>query len=216
MSIIVHLLNSIMNWLYSYVGDWGVVIIVLTLFIRACLLPLTIKQKKSMSQQQVISKKLEEIKLKYEGNKEKQQEEMAKISAANMKSMVGCLVTLLQIPIMYSLYKVFSQLSVDVGSIIVPWINNLKLPDAYHIVPFIAVLIQLLPNIIATYTPVKNARDNGLKWPQILVMGGISMVFFVKAPVTLGLYWITSGIFSILELLLYNRFFKQQTAAKAS
>lgn len=210
MSININILNSIMNWLYSFVGDWGLVIVLSTLLIRFFLLPLTLKQKKSISEQQMFSKKLEEIKLKHADDKEKQQEEMAKISSASMKSMIGCMVTLLQIPIMYSLYKVFSQMPVTVGSIIVPWISNLKLPDAYHIIPFIAVLIQLLPNIMAAYVPVKNARGNGIQWPQLLIMGGISMVFFVKAPVTLGIYWITSGIVSTLEFVLYNRFYKEQ------
>ncbi len=166
--------------------------------------------------QQIYSGKIEEVKRKYANDKEKQQEEIAKLSSESMKGMVGCLITILQIPMMYTLYKVFSEMPIQVGSVIVPWISNLKLPDTYHIIPIIAVLIQLLPNIITAYAPVKNAKENGLRWPQLLIMGGLSLIFFIKAPVTLGIYWVTSGLFSTLELVLYNRFSKPVVSSESS
>ncbi|OPX42625.1 membrane protein insertase YidC [Ruminiclostridium hungatei] len=212
MSVIFELLNSAMNRMFFLIGDWGIVIVLATLVIRLCLLPLSLRQKRSISEQQVFSGKLEEIKQRYSEDKEKQQQEIARLSAENMKSMAGCLVTLIQLPVMYILYRVFSDMPIQVGSVLVPWISNLKLPDALHIVPVIAVLIQMLPGIIAAYTPVKGAKQNGMGWPQLLLMGGMSMLFFVKAPVTLGIYWVTSGLFSILEVVLFNRFFKRLPA----
>ncbi len=215
MSILFNFINAIMSELYSFVGDWGIAIVLVTLLIRLCLLPLSLKQRKSMSRQQMFSGKIEEIKRKYANDKEKQQEEIAKLSSESMKVMVGCLITILQIPIMYTLYRVFSEMPTQVGSVIVPWISNIKLPDAYHIIPLIAVLIQLLPNIITTYAPVKNAKENSLRWPQLLIMGGFSMIFFIKAPVTLGIYWVTTGLFSTLEQVLYNRFGKTAVSSEA-
>ncbi len=206
MSIIFNLLNTVINQLHALVGDWGIAIVFTTLVIRLCLLPLSFKQKSAMFKQQQFSKKIEEIKSKYNGDQTKQQEEMSKLSSESMKGMVGCLVTLLQIPIMYSLYRVFSDIPVEMGSIIVPWISNLKLPDSYHIIPFIAVVVQLLPSMITVLAPVKSARENGVRWPQLLIMGGMSMFFFAKAPVTLGIYWITSGLFSAFETILYKKF----------
>jgi membrane protein insertase Oxa1/YidC/SpoIIIJ len=98
---------------------------------------------------------------------------------------------------------------IDVGSVIVPWINNLKLPDAYHIIPVIAVIMQLLPSTIITLKPIKSAKKSGFPLTQMLIMGGFSILFFIKAPVTLGLYWITSGLFSTLEQVAYNKFLKR-------
>lgn len=209
MSIILNLLNQVINGLFSIIGDWGIAIILSTILIRICLLPLSWKQKKSISVQQDLSKKIEETKLKYENDKEKQQTEIAKLSAESAKGMLGCLVTLIQIPIMYSLYRVFFEMPIDVGSVVVPWISNLKLPDQYHIIPLIAVLVQLLPNIIMTYMPIKTAKKAGMPFVQMLIMGGLSMVFFIKAPVTLGIYWVTSGLFSVLEQMIYNKILKK-------
>lgn len=205
MSIISNLLNQVINGLFGLVGDWGIAIILTTIVIRICLLPLSWKQKKSIKVQQELSKKIEEIKLNYANDKEKQEAEISKISAESAKSMLGCIVTLIQIPIMYGLYNIFSQMPIDVGSVVVPWINNLKLPDAYHIIPFIAVIVQLLPSIIMTLRPIKDAKKGGLPLIQILLMGGLSMLFFIKAPVTLGIYWVTSGLFSTLEQIIYNK-----------
>jgi YidC/Oxa1 family membrane protein insertase len=209
MSIISNLLNQVINGLYSFVGDWGIAIILTTIVIKICLLPLSWKQKKSIKVQQELSEKIEETKLKYENDKDKQQAEIAKISAVSAKSMLGCLVTLIQIPIMYGLYSVFSKMPIDVGSVVVPWINNLKLPDAYHIIPFIAVIVQLLPSIIMALRPIKSAKKSGFPLIQMLIMGGLSIMFFIKAPVTLGIYWVTAGLFSTLEQVAYNKILKK-------
>jgi YidC/Oxa1 family membrane protein insertase len=209
MNIILNILNQVINSLYSVVGDWGIAIILTTIIIRSILLPLSWKQKKSIGAQQEISKKIEEIKMQYENDKEKQHSEIAKISAESAKSLFGCLITFLQIPIMYSLYRVFSEMPINIGSIIVPWIANLKLPDSYYIIPVIAVLVQLLPNIIMTYKPIKAAKNSGLPITQMLIMGLVSLLFFVKAPVTLGIYWITSGLYSALEQIIYFKNIKR-------
>jgi membrane protein insertase, YidC/Oxa1 family, C-terminal domain len=209
MGTIFDLLNVFIRKLYFLTGDWGIAIILTTVIIRLCLLPLSLSQKRGIVEQQDYSSKLKAIKLKCQNDKEKMQKEMMEVSAKGAKGMLGCLTGLIQLPIMYGLYGAFSRIPVEVGSIIVPWIANIKLPDAYHIIPIAAVIIQLLPNIVATVVPVKNAGKNGISFFQMIVMGCFSLVFFLKAPVTLGLYWITSGIFSSIEQLLFSKFSKK-------
>ncbi len=82
------------------------------------------------------------------------------------------------------------------GSIIVPWVNNLKLPDAYYIISFIAAIVQLLPSIIMTLRPIKDAKKSGFPLVQMLI-------------ITLGVYWVTSGLFSTLEQIAYNKMLKR-------
>ena len=59
MSIISNLLNQVINGLYTIVGDWGIAIILTTILIRLCLLPLSWKQKKSITVQQELSKNMQ-------------------------------------------------------------------------------------------------------------------------------------------------------------
>lgn len=104
------LLNSI-GWvlakIYDVVGNYGLSIIVLTIVIRVILLPLGIKQIKSMGAMQSIQPKIKEIQKKYKGNKQKAQEETMKLyKEAGVNPLGGCLPLLLQFPILIAMYAV--------------------------------------------------------------------------------------------------------------
>jgi YidC/Oxa1 family membrane protein insertase len=104
------LLNSI-GWilakLYDVVGSFGISIIMLTLLIRFVLLPLGIKQIKSMQAMSAIQPKVKELQKKYKGNKAKQQEETMKLyKDAGVNPLGGCLPVLLQFPLLIAMYAV--------------------------------------------------------------------------------------------------------------
>jgi YidC/Oxa1 family membrane protein insertase len=104
------LLNGI-GWIlasiYDLVGNFGVSIIVLTILIKVVLLPLGIKQIKSMQAMQAIQPKIKEIQKKYKGNKPKAQEETMKLyREAGVNPLGGCLPLLLQFPILIAMYAV--------------------------------------------------------------------------------------------------------------
>jgi YidC/Oxa1 family membrane protein insertase len=104
------LLNGI-GWIlasiYDVVGNFGVSIIILTILIRVVLLPLGIKQIKSMQAMQSIQPKIKEIQKKYKGNKQKAQEETMKLyKEAGVNPLGGCLPLLLQFPILIAMYAV--------------------------------------------------------------------------------------------------------------
>lgn len=104
------LLNGI-GWIlaeiYRFVPNYGVAIIVLTLLIRFVLLPLGIKQIKSMQAMQAIQPRVKEIQKKYKGDKQKAQEETMKLyREAGVNPLGGCLPLLLQFPILIAMYAV--------------------------------------------------------------------------------------------------------------
>jgi YidC/Oxa1 family membrane protein insertase len=100
-------IGSILAWIYQVVGNFGVSIIILTLLIRIVLLPLGIKQIKSMGAMQAIQPKIKEIQKKYKGNKQKAQEETMKLyKEAGVNPLGGCLPLLLQFPILIAMYAV--------------------------------------------------------------------------------------------------------------
>ncbi len=89
------------------VGDWGLAIIVLTVLVRLALMPLTIKQTKSMYELQRIQPKIKELQAKYKDDKEKLQEETMKFYQENkVNPFGGCLPMLLQMPLLIALYQV--------------------------------------------------------------------------------------------------------------
>jgi YidC/Oxa1 family membrane protein insertase len=92
---------------YDVIPNYGVSIIVLTVLIRLVLLPLGIKQIKSMHAMQAIQPKIKEIQRKYKGNKTRTQEETMRVyREAGVNPLGGCLPLLLQFPILIAMYSV--------------------------------------------------------------------------------------------------------------
>jgi YidC/Oxa1 family membrane protein insertase len=93
--------------IYEFIPNYGVTIIVLTVLIRVVLLPLGIKQIRSMHAMQVVQPKIKQIQTKYKGNKQKQQEEIMKMYKEHgVNPFSGCWPVLLQFPILISMYSV--------------------------------------------------------------------------------------------------------------
>jgi YidC/Oxa1 family membrane protein insertase len=93
--------------IYDVVGNYGLSIIVLTIAIKVVLLPLGVKQIKSMGAMQSIQPKVKELQKKYKGNKAKIQEETMKLyKDAGVNPLGGCLPLLLQFPILIAMYAV--------------------------------------------------------------------------------------------------------------
>ena len=108
---IIDILQSVLEFFAQLTGDYGVAIILLTITVRIILLPLTIKQTKSMQEMKRIQPKLKELQEKYKNNKEKLQEEIMKFYKEHkINPLSGCLPLLLQLPIMFALFRVLLEL----------------------------------------------------------------------------------------------------------
>jgi YidC/Oxa1 family membrane protein insertase len=100
-------LGWILAAIYDVIGNFGFSIIVLTVLIRLVLLPLGIKQIKSMQHMQAIQPQIKALQKKYKGNKPKIQEETMKLYRdAGVNPLGGCLPLLLQFPILIAMYSV--------------------------------------------------------------------------------------------------------------
>lgn len=100
-------LGSILAFLYDIVPSYGVAIILLTVLVRFVLLPLTIKQTRSMQAMGQLQPKLKEIQRKHKGNKQKISEETMKLYKEHrVNPLGGCLPLLLQLPIFFALFSV--------------------------------------------------------------------------------------------------------------
>lgn len=110
MSYIYIALGWILDVFYRLVNNYGIAIILFTVFIKALLLPLDIKQKKSMAKTQKIQPLLMEIQKKYANDKEKLNQETMKVyQKYGINPMGGCLPMLIQFPIIIALYWVVKK-----------------------------------------------------------------------------------------------------------
>lgn len=100
---------EVLNYLYGVVGDYGVAIMLLTVAMRLVLMPLTLKQTKSMYEMQRIQPKIKELQAKYKNDKQKLQEETLKFYQENkVNPFGGCLPLILQMPVFIALFQVLA------------------------------------------------------------------------------------------------------------
>jgi YidC/Oxa1 family membrane protein insertase len=100
-------LGWVLAQIYDLVPNYGVSIILLTVVIRLILLPLGIKQIRSMQHMQIVQPRVKQIQQKYKGNKQRQQEEIMKLYREyGVNPFSGCWPVLLQFPILIAMYSV--------------------------------------------------------------------------------------------------------------
>jgi YidC/Oxa1 family membrane protein insertase len=100
-------LGVVLNGIYQVIPSWGVAIIVLTLLVRFVLIPVTVKQIRSMTSMQKIQPELKKLQQKYKGDRQKLNEEMMKLYREHgVNPLGGCAPLLMQAPAFIALYSV--------------------------------------------------------------------------------------------------------------
>ena len=99
--------GAILHFFYNLFGNYGLALIGFTFVVNIVLLPLTWKQQKSTTKMQAIQPELTKIQEKYKNDKEKLNTEMMKLyQDNNINPMSGCLPLLIQLPIIFILYRI--------------------------------------------------------------------------------------------------------------
>ena len=104
---ILRFLGQVLSTIYDVIPSYGVAIILLTILVRVVLIPLTVKQIRSMSAMQKIQPELKRIQQKYKGDRQKMNEELMKLyKEHNVNPLGGCFPLLMQAPVFIALYSV--------------------------------------------------------------------------------------------------------------
>lgn len=105
------ILGALIRLIYNIVGqNYGLSIIIFTIFTKVLLFPITYKQSKAMDEMNKVAPLEKEIREKYKGNKEKMSEELMKVYEQHkINPMGGCLPLLIQIPIIFAMFYIVKQ-----------------------------------------------------------------------------------------------------------
>ncbi len=103
---LIDIFEAVLKFFHNNVGiSWGFSIVLLTIVMRAVLLPLTVKQFHSMQKLQVLQPQLKALQAKYKDDKQRQQQEMMKFYKENQINPLGsCLPLVAQLPVFISLF----------------------------------------------------------------------------------------------------------------
>ncbi len=112
MSFIITPLRAVIDFIYGFVGNYAVAIILFTLVVKLILLPLDIKQRSSMRKMTALNPKIEEINRKYEKDPEKKNmKTMELYRKEKVNPMSGCLPILIQFPILIAMFAVMRHIA---------------------------------------------------------------------------------------------------------
>ena len=209
----------IMEKIVSVVGNYGIAIILLTIFVKLCLLPLTRKSMRSQHKMQQVQPLIKQLKEKYKNDPKKQQAETMRIFKENGVSPVGgCLPMLIQLPIFFALYGAFSRSFLIRQQDFIPgWINDLSQPDHLFKLPFDIPLVDwsyfnLLPiiylamQLLHMHMMPKSTDPSQQQQQKMMKYMPIIFVFiFYSMPSGLVLYFVTQSFLTVVEHYFIKR-----------
>lgn len=205
MELLTQVFELFINGIYELTKDYGIAIVIITIAIRSCLIPLNIRQRKQMKQQQQTAQQVEALKIQYAKNQKKLEEELQKLYQQNGTGMGSCLLSFLQLPIMYGLYKAIQLITfAGATTILLPWVTSILVRDQLLILPIATIIVQILPQTYPYIGFFKGLKLQKTSLPAMLILLLTNSCFVFAIPSGLGLYYFVSGLFVALEQFILN------------
>lgn len=217
----------IFNFLGSFISNYGIIILLLTVFIKLVLFPLTYKSYKSQARMRILAPDIKAINEKYPGTENamtRQQKTMALYSKAGANPMSGCLPMMLQMPILLAMFSFFPS-CIELRGQSFLWVHDLSAPDAIiswsgniplvteyfgnHISLF--CLLMTITNIVYTRINMQNQPGQmpGMKWMMYL-MPVMFLVFFNNYAAGLSYYYFLSLLITIAQTYAFRFVIKEE------
>ena len=217
----------IFNFLGGFISNYGIIILIMTIFIKLVLFPLTYKSYMSSAKMRVLAPDIKAINEKYPGQDnamKRQQKTMELYSRAGANPMSGCLPMLLQMPILFAMFSFFPSCielrgqsflwahDLSAPDAIISWSGNIPLVTEYfgnHISLF--CLLMTGTNIIYTYINMQNSPGQmpGMKWMMYL-MPVFFMIFFNNYAAGLSYYYFLSLLITIIQTYAFRAVVKEE------
>lgn len=190
-------LGQLLKFIYGFVGNYGIAIIIFTILIRIVLLPFYVQQMGTMKKMKEINPFVEDLKKKYGKNPQKLNEEMMKLyKEKKVNPMSGCLPMLLPLIILWPLFAMLRSYPAfqHVGFL---WLTSLSQKDPYFILP-------ILSGVTTYITSAMIQTDNSQKTMNLFMSAFMIWITF-SLPSGVGIYWVTSNLFQIAQQYFFLR-----------
>jgi YidC/Oxa1 family membrane protein insertase len=216
--------------LHTVIPNYGIVIILLSVFTKVLFYRLTHKSFKSMRDMQALQPRLQVLKEKYKNDKQKLSQETMKLyKESGVNPLGGCLPMLLQMPIFISLFNVLRNTIELRQAPFVGWMNDLSQQDVLATlpfsIPFIGNAVSVLPVIMGASMLVQSKLGGSIAGPEssatqskalMYMMPIMFTVLFYKMPSGLVLYWIVNTVLSVWQQYYINKGAEKDERAKAA
>ena len=195
----------------SFVSNWGVAIIIITLIVKGGMYPLTKAQYTSMAKMRALQPKMNALKERFGSDRQKMSQGMMELyKKEKVNPAGGCLPLIVQMPIFLALYWVFLE-SVELRHApFVLWINDLSSMDPYYVLP---VLMGISMFVMQKMQPM--TIQDPMQQKVMQYMPVVFSVFMAWFPSGLVLYWFVSNVISIIQMkIIFSGLEKAKAKAK--
>ena len=210
---------NILILLYQYLPghDFGLAVIVLTILIKVIFYPLGVKAIKSQKALSTLQPKIKEIQEKYKDNKEQQTKEiMGLYKREKINPFSGCLPLLIQLPVLIALYRVFwsglqpEQMVLLYSFVPLPGVVDttffgiVNLANPNIVIAFLAGIFQFVQVKMATPKSKEDKKKDSsfagqMQKQMLYFMPAFMVLILFRLPSAVGLYWLTTTLFTIIQ-----------------
>ncbi len=220
----------VFNFLQGFIGNYGIIIILLTIVVRIIMSPLVYKSYLSSAKMKVLKPEMEEINKRLPGKEnamKRQQETMAVQSKAGVSPLSGCIPALLQMPVFFALFRFFPS-NIDLRQKGFLWADDLSSYDSVFELPFHIPMygshISLFPILASVaiffYMRMSQSQQMGMQQPtqegmpdmqkmmkMMMYLSPVMMlIFFNMYASSLSLYYFVSNLLTITIMLVIKHY----------
>jgi YidC/Oxa1 family membrane protein insertase len=213
-----YLVIPIFNFLDNFISNYGIIILLLTLIIKLMLLPLTYRSYKSTAKMKVLKPQVDEINAKIPKDKpmERQQATMALYKKAGVNPMGGCLPMLLQMPILFAMFRFFPA-SIELRQKSFLWAEDLSSYDSVLDLPFnipfygdhvsLFCLLMTISTIIYTKMQMQSQTTSMPGMKVMMYMMPVMFLFFFNSYASgLSYYYLVANLFTFGQMYIFRRY----------
>jgi len=219
---LISVFEAVLKFFHNSIGiPWGWAIVLLTICVRAVLVPLTVRQIRSMARMQQLAPEMKAIQAKYKEDKQRQQQEMMKFyKENNVNPLASCLPLAAQLPVFISLYYMLRQsLRVDICPEFQKLHNHGVLSTAHTVAcgshgqssflfigditdkatgaTLVVLILLYVGTQLGSSLMMSGAMTDRTQRHIMLFMPLLFVIFVIQFPAGLLVYWITTNLWTI-------------------
>ena len=195
------LARNVLELFYSWTGNYGVAIIMLTVLLQLILFKFTLMSLKSSAKMRKVQPEMKRLQDKYKNNPEMLNREMlALYQKHGINPLSGCLPLLIQLPIFLALFNALRTSWSLHGAKFIWWITDLSSKDPYYILPILMGAVMFFQQ--------RSALPSGMDPTQAAMFKYMPLIFtllFMNFPSGLVLYWLTNSLITYGIQTLANK-----------
>ncbi len=202
----------LLNFLYGYIHNYGIGIILVTVIIKLLFWPISFKGMKSMKTMQKLQPKMTQIREKYGDDRDRINREMMQLyKTYKVSPLGGCMPMLLQIPVFFALYRLLMQTIELRHAPFFGWITDLSAPDRLFVgfdIPYLGglpVLTLFMGASMFLQQKMTPAQGDPNMAKMMMFLPVVFTFMFVNFASGLVLYWFVNNLLSIAQQYAINK-----------